>query len=137
MKPPAVELLDPVPPLLDSRAYTGVYSHPAYGKITVSPSENPERLHFAHYVLSFEIAHFQDNSFLRVLPNGKLIKSEFMPPVTFEAAADGTITGLRFKFDELADPIEFERDGEIQVHWPIPPTSLPQLKPIRALVERL
>jgi len=131
MKPKAPNLVEGTTAPFELEKYVGVYSHPAYGNVTMSKSVGSDSLEFAHYVLAYKLGHLADHSFLPIQENNKLDKS--VHPITFVPEASGAITSLSFKADDLADPIVFHRQAGFRNFMTIEPAPRANVSPNQAI----
>lgn len=108
MQPKAPNLVEGTAAPFELNQYAGVYSHPAYGNINIK-ANGSDSIDFAHYVLAFNLGHLVNHKFLPI-QDKKL--DQAVDPISFVAESNGTISGLRFKADEVAESILFVRQSD-------------------------
>jgi CubicO group peptidase (beta-lactamase class C family) len=99
------------PPSRPLAEFAGDYEHPAYGRFSVSTSDDGQTLvpRFRELVLELEHRHFDTFNLL-------IERFETMQmTATFRTAPDGEVAGIEIPFEPTVDPIVFERlpDAEL------------------------
>ncbi len=96
-------------PSHDLKDFTGEFSHPAYGLVTIANSDKPDELSFTLNRLSRPIHHFHYDTF-SVAPN-PLDELEKLK-VTFNTDLNGDVSSLSIPLESQVKPIVFDRTAE-------------------------
>jgi len=96
-------------PSHELKEFTGEFAHPAYGLVTISPSNKPDELMFSLNRLTRPVQHFHYDTFaVAANPLDELEKLK----VTFETDGAGEISSLSIPLESQVKPIVFTRVAE-------------------------
>ncbi|MBL8959808.1 MAG: serine hydrolase [Gemmatimonadetes bacterium] len=88
-------------------AYTGTYTHPAYGQAVVSRDGAGLRLRLGNY--EFPLPHYHYDVFRLTPPVGNPVHNRFRFLVRFEPATDGSIGSVAIPMEPTVPPIIYQR----------------------------